>query len=143
MNGISSSDRLEDLVAQFRARILPREKWNHHAHLGVALWVLQRMPLDDALVWLEREISAYNAATGVENGPFSGYHETLTQFYTRAVAAFLEQNRDAVAGDALWEQLIEKWGDKNAVFAFYSRRGLFSPASRARFAPPDRCPLPF
>lgn len=117
MSGISSSKRLESLVRHFQARTLPRE------------------------------VSAYNTASGVENGPFSGYHETLTRFYLRVVAAFLraaDLRADETAGDdGLWAQLGEEWGDKNAVFAYYSRRYLFSPSTRARFAPPDLRPFDF
>ncbi len=139
---------LETLVAQFHQQSLPREAWTHRAHLGVALWTMQHFPFDQALERLRREIKAYNESVGVVNGPFSGYHETLTHFYLRAVATFSAQLSAEKSGnktdlDDLWMQLAEKWGDKNAIFAYYSRRHLFSPSSRARFAAPDLRPLDF
>lgn len=140
-SGISSSEHLETLVAHFEARTLPREAWTHRAHLGLALWTLQRFSPEDSLEFLRREISDYNQEIGVINGPFSGYHETMTQFYLRAVAAFLKQQNNENDLDELWAQLSEKWGDRNAIFAYYSRRHLFSPSTRAHFAPPDLRPL--
>ena len=145
-SGISNSERLENLIAHFEARTLPRQKWTHRAHLGLALWTLQHFSPNEALEYLRREIPAYNESIGVINGPFSGYHETMTQFYLRAVAAFLsQQNKTPETPDCeeVWEQLAQKWGDRNAIFAYYSRRYLFSPSTRAHFAPPDLRPLDF
>lgn len=148
-NGISSSkmrletlENLESVVAHFQAHTLPRENWNHRAHLGLALWTLRRFSFDESLEWLRREITDYNESVGIHNGPFSGYHETLTQFYLRAVAACLKE-LESTDADTLWAQLSEKWGDKNAIFAYYSRRHLFAPSTRAHFAPPDLRPLDF
>ncbi|HEX8464618.1 MAG TPA: hypothetical protein VF627_08370 [Abditibacterium sp.] len=134
---------LETLIHQFHARTLPREAWNHRAHLGVALWTLRRFPIEAALQELRVGIVVYNASGGVESGPFSGYHATITQFFALAVADFLLHDSNCDDEDELWAQLNEKWGDKSLIFSFYSRRALFSPASRAAFAPPDLAPLPF
>ena len=144
MNGISGSESLETLVARFHGRDLPRREWTHRVHLGVALWTLQRFPFEAALKLLRSEIQSYNESIGLANDPFSGYHETLTQFYARAVAAFLKHRQhEATGSDELWAQLQQQWGDKNAIFTYYSRRHLFSPRTRAEFTPPDLRPLDF
>ena len=98
--------------------------------------------MEEALERLRVGIGAYNASIGVESGPFSGYHATITRFFALAVEEFLLHNPDG-DDDELWAQLNEKWGDKTRIFGFYSRRYLFSPASRASFAPPDLRLLPF
>lgn len=153
MSGTSSFEQLEPLIEHFYARTLLREEWNHRAHLGVALRVLRESARESspaacpeaALNHLRREITAYNQSIGLENGPFSGYHETLTRFYLGATTAFLAEYDASGADDEdeLWAQLIAKWGDKNAVFAYYSRRYLLSPSASACFAPPDLRPFPF
>lgn len=136
--------KLATLVIRFQTRALPREEWNHAAHLGLALWTLRRRPFEAAMDELRFEIRAYNAAQGIVSGPSSGYHETITAFFARAVRQFLQQhpgNDDDE--DALWAQLLETWGDKNVILAFYSRRALFATPARRELWPPDLQPLPF
>jgi hypothetical protein len=133
---------LETLVAQFHDHTLPRESWSHHAHLGLALWALKRFEFEAALAHLQVEITAYNRSVGVENGPFSGFHVTITHFFLQAVQHSLLQ-MEVEDLDEQWSKLTEIWGEKNVIFRYYSRRHLFSPSTRAHFAPPDLRPLDF
>jgi hypothetical protein len=133
---------LETLVVQFHDHTLPRESWTHRAHLGLALWALRHFEFDAALAHLRVEISAYNGSVGVENGPFSGFHSTITHFFLRGVQHSLAEMGEE-NWDEQWAWLTEIWGEKNVIFRYYSRRHLFSPSSRAQFAPPDLKPLDF
>ncbi len=79
----------EALARAFLDRRLPKAEWTHAAHLQVALWHLRQYTPEQTLTRLREAIRAYNDATGVVNGPDSGYHETITQFYVGAVARFV------------------------------------------------------
>jgi hypothetical protein len=140
---MSSDYPLATRVEQFQARTLPHEQWNHEAHLCIALWTLHHFEWDEAIFRLRQEISSYNESIGVHNGPFSGYHETITHFFARAVQHFLRQHPEEEDLEKLWPALISQWGDKNLVLRYYSKRYLFSPATRAQFAPPDLRPFDF
>jgi hypothetical protein len=131
------------LIEQFQARTLPRELWNHQAHLGVALWMLRHFEFDEAINQLRRDIRAYNESIGVENGPFSGYHETITQFFARAVQNFLAQHPQEENNEKLWSELVTEWGNKNLVLGYYSKRYLFSPSARVQWSEPDLRPFNF
>ncbi len=133
---------LPELVARFEDATLPRDEWTHEAHLFVAL-VLCRIESDEdaALHRMRNGIQRFNAATGVVDGPFNGYHETLTVFWIRAVSAFARANPGEP--EAIFPRLLEKWGDPKAPLRFYSKRLLMNPAARARFVEPDGRPFDF
>jgi GNAT superfamily N-acetyltransferase len=133
---------IDEFVERFRARTLPKSEWTHQAHLIVGLWHLQRHPFDEALSLLRSGISAYNEATGVANTDDGGYHETLTVFFLRALAAHAEGR---VAGGSrvdLFNGLAgSRLRDKLLPLAFYRRDRIMSPAARHDWIEPDLQPL--
>ena len=131
---------LVELVARFEDATLPRAEWTHEAHLGVAL-VLCRMDEETALERMREGIQRFNAATGVLDGPFSGYHETLTVFWIRAVSAFARDNPGEL--DEVFSRLLGAWSNPKAPLRFYSKRALMNPTARARLLEPDGRPFDF
>lgn len=131
---------LPELVAAFEDATLPRAEWTHEAHLGVAL-TFYRTEGDAAQVLkrMRAAICRYNLATGVENGPMSGYHETLTAFWVGRVTTFANQHLGTP--EAILPMLMEQWGDVRAPLRFYSKRVLMNPTARARFVEPDLAPI--
>lgn len=130
-----------ELVAAFENATLPRVEWTHKAHLAVAL-VFCREEDDEvkALARMRAGIQRFNAATGVTDGPFSGYHETLTVFWVSAVNEFARQHEGEP--EEVLPLLLGAWGDPKAPLRFYSKRALMNPTARARFIEPDGQPLP-
>lgn len=118
----------------FCDRTLPKIEWTHEAHLRVCLATLSTMATDDAVVFLRHGISAYNAATGVENTPTSGYHETLTVYYTRTIADLRATTIEQV--------LVSPRVSTASPLSHWSRSVLFSAAARARWVEPDLVDLP-
>lgn len=132
---------LPELVACFEATTLPHDEWTHEAHLAVALTFF-RESSDNEGTTLERmraAIKHYNAATGVVDGPMSGYHETLTAFWVSAVAAFARDYESSM--QIVFPRLLERWGESRAPLNYYSKRLLMSPMARGRFFPPDKAPF--
>lgn len=131
---------MPELVAAFEEGTLPRAEWTHEAHLAVALsfWYAEN-DAEKALQRMRAAIQRYNAATGVIDGPMSGYHETLTIFWVRHVGAFA--NADGGSLEEVFPRLLQEWGDSKAPLRFYSKRTLMNPMSRARFVPPDMAPF--
>jgi hypothetical protein len=122
----------------------PYLNWTHLAHCAATLYLLLRKP-----EWVLEEkmpeiIRKYNSAIGVANTDTTGYHETLTIFYIRAIRDFLATEGKglgpAMALAALRQSPI---GIREFVFDFYSREQLFSTTARREWVEPDIKPLTF
>lgn len=134
----------ESLVAAFLDRSLPKPQWTHHAHLRVGLWHVRRFGAEEAARRLRERIRAYNEAVGTANTDTTGYHETLTVFYVRAIAAFLRAGLapPAETQAALETRLIEALGDRALPLRHYSSERLYSLEARRTWMAPDLAPLP-
>lgn len=130
-----------DLVREFEACTLPRERWNHRAHLTVALWYASTLEPAAALDSVRRGIHRLNEACGVVSTATSGYHETITRLYMRLVGDFV---RREAGGD--WatraNRLLERYGERKLPLRYYTESRLMSPAARAAWVEPDLKPLP-
>lgn len=122
----------------------PYEMWTHMAHCAATIYLIRSQPQRD----LEREmpdiIRRYNTSIGVANTDTSGYHETLTQFYLRAIRDLLAGlPADAGLADCVTALKQSPLAEREFVFRFYSRPHLFTPHARAHWVEPDLEPLPF
>ncbi len=121
------------LAEQFANRTLPKACWTHEAHLVVCWITLQRHPRDRAVELLRDQIRSYNDATGTANTPTSGYHETLTESYVRAV--------DAAAVTGVLELVRHPWCSREAPLRHWTRERLFSVEARRAWVEPDLEPF--
>lgn len=119
---------------EFCDRTLPKERWTHEAHLAVCWAAFQTRDERAAVDFLRDAICSYNDATGVENTPTSGYHETLTRYYVHAVAA--------LGADTIDDVLSAPECRRDAPLRHWSRSRLFGRRARAGWVEPDLCPLP-
>lgn len=123
------------LVEQFEKCAVTPEEWTHKAHLTAGLWYLLHHDINTATNKMRQGIHMLNAAHNVANTPTSGYHETLTVFWTKTIAEFL-QNSDETSLVTLANGLLENYPSSYPL-KFYSRELLFSPAARAKYIEPD------
>ena len=112
------------LVAAFLSRTLPKPAWTHVAHLRVGLWHVHRFGEAGAVTALRERIPAYNEAVGTANTDSSGYHETLTVFYVRLIADFLERAGAAADGadEELEARLIADYGARELPLEYLLAR---------------------
>lgn len=129
------------LARAFLNRSLPKAAWTHAAHLQVALWHLRRYTPEQTLTRLREAIRAYNEATGVVNGPDSGYHESITRFYVEAVARFVAGTDPGRSIDAQAADLVAALGARDLPLRHWSRERLFSVEARRVWVEPDLKPL--
>lgn len=129
-------------VAAFRARTLPKPEWDHFAHLSIGHHYVTAYGADEALERLRADISRYNEACGVPNSDTRGYHETITAFYVRTIARYLEQ---VPASMPLLDQvhglLNDALGSKAIAFDFWSKERLLSIEARRAWLEPDLKPI--
>jgi hypothetical protein len=141
LTNYDSEDEIEAIVTAFEHCSLPKSKWTHRAHLTVAAWYLTRYSGQEAANLIRAGIKRYNAANGVLPSPTGGYHETMTLFWTCIVSKYLLLGDPDRRFVDLVNELINKHGDKNLPFAYYSRELLFSRQARFSWVEPDLKPI--
>jgi hypothetical protein len=127
---------IETLVDAFERVEISRQEWTHRAYLTVTLYYCSRYPLRSATARMRYGIMRLNEKNGVANTATSGYHETMTVFWTITVRDFLKasRHRDLVG---LANELITSYGDPRLPLGYYSRSVLFSPEARRCYIRPD------
>jgi hypothetical protein len=139
----SATEPLDDaaLLDGFERCTLPKACWTHQAHVRVAWLHLQRDAFPVALQKMGAGIRKLNGAHGVENGPSSGYHETLTCTFMCLIWAALQSAggfQDSLEFCEANPHLLARTLPR----AFYTRERMNSVDARQRFVPPDLAPLP-
>jgi hypothetical protein len=131
----------EELVRRFIARTLPKPQWTHQAHLRVGLWHVLTHGPDQALTLLRERIARYNESVGTINSDDSGYHETVTAFYVKAIAATIADRDPNTSIDDLAAHVIDRIGAREYPLRFYSKERLFSVEARRTWLEPDLEPV--
>ena len=135
------AEEIRTFIRAFEECTLPRGEWTHPAHLTVAMWYLMDRSGIEATICIRNGILRYNGANGIKTTANSGYHETITLFWTRLVAKYLS---GVDAGTSLVEQangVIRVFGNKDIPFEYYSRDRLLSLKARMRWVEPDLKPI--
>jgi hypothetical protein len=131
-------DHAARLVDQFERGTLPKEQWTHTAHFVMALWYCVHHPLPVAVHKIRDGIKTYNVATGGQNTDTSGYHETITLFYTGQVARYLViAGITTLTDEHLADFLRQPFLEKQYMLRFYSRERLMSREARRGWVAPD------
>ena len=144
MPPFSSDAEIRAIGEGLLARTLPKPQWTHAGHCVATLYLMREHPELALERHLPGIIARYNEATGTPNTDSGGYHETVTQFYIRALRGFAA---DLPAGLPLFEicnrLLASAVIDRELPFRYYSRSLLFSVAARRHWVEPDLAPLDF
>jgi hypothetical protein len=127
--------QIVDLVRRFEDCTYPVDDFHHAEHIAIAAWYLLEIDEAAALNLIRRNILRYADSLGAA----TNYHETITVFWVRMVAAFLAQTN----GDRLsrLNTAVERFADKTLIDRHYSKELLDSPAARATWIEPDRLPI--
>lgn len=125
------------LVAAFEECSLPYQNWTHRAHLAIAVSYLKTLPFPAALDRVRERIQLYNHT----RGSGTGYHETITVLFVRAVADYL--SRHSTAGPAAAVAALGAEYDMAWVRRHYSAERLESAGAKTGWVEPDVRPLEF
>lgn len=135
-------EALDQLAADFLSGSLPRDQWNHVAHLAVGAWHVDRFGADEAIVRLRAGIRALNERHGTLNTPTGGYHETITVAYARLIGEFLSAFEPNTSLERRVSHLMTgPLAARAFLLKFWSRELLMSEAARAAWVAPDLEPL--
>jgi hypothetical protein len=126
------------------AKTLPKAAWTHAGHCTATVFLMVKRPDLDLARDLPGIIRAYNEATGTPNTDSGGYHETITQFYIKAIRSFLDRMpRCASLAELCSSLLASRIGAREFPLDYYSRDRLFSVEARRHWLEPDLKPLNF
>lgn len=138
-----TDEQIARLADGFCACTLPKEEWTHAAHFATALWFLLRRPDLSPERDMPALIRRYNESVGGINSDSSGYHETITQASLMMTRRLLASHpADISPAAALTALMASPLGDKDWLFAYWSRDVLMAPAARRVWVAPDLQPLP-
>jgi hypothetical protein len=138
------TEQVKEMLRQFEAGILPKEQWTHEAHFIMALWYCFHQPLPQAIRSIREGIKKYNLSIGGTNTDHSGYHETITLFYTRLIIKYLLETGESSDLDYLLNTLIHQpFLTKDFPLKYYNKELLMSTEARKNWRAPDKEPLSF
>ena len=95
----------------------------------------------EATTRIRNGILRYNGSQGIKTTATSGYHETITLFWTRLVAKYLAGAENGISIVELANGVIRAFGNKEIPFEYYSRDRLLSLEARMRWVQPDLKPI--
>lgn len=131
---LASDEAFQAFVAAWEQGTLPRAQWSHAAHVSIGACYTVRHG-DGALAKVREGIRRYNDAVGTANTATSGYHETLTRFWTgviaEAVAGFADERQAARHAVTVFGQ------DRDRPRRYYSFDVVRSVEARRTWIAPD------
>jgi len=131
-----TAQHIAALVRSFEDASISREDWKHAEHLIVALYYLTHHDLDTATEKMRSGIfNLLSCGFNIDLTKEMPYHETLTVFWMRTVAAYIATtDRTTVVSRAA--ELVNTY-DKDHPLKYYSRELLFSDEARRQFVDGD------
>jgi nitrate reductase beta subunit len=126
------------LVEGFEASTLPLGRFHHREHLRVAIYYLSRDTEAGATSRIRQGLKRLLAHHGID-----GYHETLTVFWMKVLAARLAKTDPRGTLDERIEEVIAWCLAEQPVAQYYSPETLASSEARQVWVPPDLRTLEF
>ncbi len=140
---LETEEALDLFLAGFSNGTFPKDRWNHAAHVTMAACYLQKYSQPEATSRIRSGIIFYNESQGGKNTPDSGYHETLTVFWTALVSDFLTKCDSSLSRLEKARAVVEAFAPRRDVFReYYSFDVVRSREARREWITPDVKPLP-
>lgn len=128
--------KIESLVRSFDDQSLSRHEWTHDAHLIVAFWYVRNFGFFEAICRIKSGIMLLNCAHFTSNTGNSGYHETLTVFWTKLISIYIDSFPELSLEQQLNDFLGSNLSSPHLPLDFYSKQSLMRMEYRALFKEP-------
>jgi 3-hydroxy-9,10-secoandrosta-1,3,5(10)-triene-9,17-dione monooxygenase reductase component len=138
---LASGMALEEFVRNWERGGLAKPAWTHSAHVAVTAYYAFGRNADEVFAVMKPGIRSFNTCVGVVNGPDSGYHETLTRFWSQVIAEFTEKRGFASRFEAVRDAVMAFGEDRDLHRLYYSFDVVSDRRARREWIPPDREPL--
>jgi hypothetical protein len=131
---LESRESFAAFMTSWEAGLLPKAAWTHAAHVAVGACYGVRFG-ERAVDELRIGIKRHNAAVGTIDTPTSGYHETLTRFWSSVISRSVTGISDPWLAA---RHAVEKFGGESGLFRrYYSFDVVKDATARANWVPPD------
>jgi len=151
----TTEPEIDVFLAAFEAGTLPKERWNHAAHLLTGACYVHTLGEAEAIARMRARVSAYNVAVGGQNTSTSGYHETVTIFWIKLLATHLATELGAprlasetwegpprISRSAFAHHAVATFAPQRNIYAdYYDFDLLTSQEARRTWIPPTLRPL--
>ena len=138
---LESEAALDDFISGWRTGTLPKSSWTHGAHVAVAAYLAFDHPAEEALNLTRTGIVHFNTCVGTANTEDSGYHETLTRFWSNEIGHVVRAGRFASRLEAV-RHAVELFGqDRHRHCLFYTFDVVKDRRARREWVVPDRLPI--
>lgn len=132
-----SEAEIEEVVRRFEACEYRPEEFIHTRHLTVAALYVLQLGSVAALARMRDALVRFTVFHGK-----SGYHETITAFWIRAVNLHVRELRGTKDSVGIVNEVVAALADKNLISRHYSREKIASAEARAAWTEPDVAPIP-
>jgi hypothetical protein len=137
---LESEQALEQFLRQWKAGSLPKSAWTHAAHVAVAACLAFAHPPATAFELTRTGIIHFNHCVGTANTDTSGYHETLTRFWSDTVGR-LVRGGGFPSRLAAVRSAVNRFGEaRDHHRSYYSFDVVRDSRARREWIPPDRQP---
>ncbi len=128
------------LQLQWQTGALAKSLWTHAAHVAVAACLAYEHAPDAALNLTRAGIIRHNESVGTANTETSGYHETLTRFWSGIIGNFVRAGNFPTRLEAV-RAAVNRFGEDRGIFRlFYSFDVVNDRRARREWLPPDLGP---
>jgi hypothetical protein len=138
---LDSDHPLDHFFYQWQSGTLPKSSWTHAAPVAVAARLAFDHPPDRALELTRSGIIHHNESVGTANTETSGYHETLTRFWSGLIGDTVRSG-NFLSRLAAVRHAVTKFGnDRSAFRPYYSFDVVNDHRARREWVPPDLDPI--
>ncbi|MDP9038653.1 MAG: hypothetical protein M3O02_05170 [Acidobacteriota bacterium] len=131
-------EQIAAFIAAFEDGTLPKARWTHGAHILTGAWYVHGLGREAAIGRMREAVRRYNLAVGGKNTAAGGYHETITVFWIKLLAA-LQQGMEPMERHAFASVAVERFGDARRLHeAFYTFDVMASEQARREWMEPER-----
>ncbi len=137
---LESDHALDRFFHQWQSGTLPKSSWTHAAHVAVAARLAFDHPPDRAFDLTRSGIIHHNESVGTANTETSGYHETLTRFWSGLIGETVRAGNFPTRLEAVRHAVAKFGNDRDCFGPFYSFDVVNDRRARRQWIPPDRDP---
>lgn len=135
---LDSDQTLEEFLRLWQSGTLPRSSWTHGAHVAVAAYFAFDHSPESAFQMTKSGILHFNVCVGTANTEDSGYHETLTRFWSEVIGGFVRVGQFASRFEAVRSAVRQFGEDRDRHHLYYSFDIVRNRRARREWIQPDR-----
>ena len=137
---LENDQALEFFFLQWQTGTLAKSLWTHAAHVAVSACLTFEHSPETALNLTRSGIIRFNESVGTANTESSGYHETLTRFWSGIIGDFVRAGNFPTRLEAV-RGAVTQFGEARGHFRlFYSFDVVNDRRARREWVPPDLLP---